>query len=112
MSQHPGISAVVIVGLPQMRLGEMVVACVRIIDSWIWDDINGGETLGKSKCHLSSEVLKQYCREKSLTGFKIPKTFVVWKKPFPLTSTGKLKREEVKRETMSMLHLHPLLSSL
>lgn len=111
LSQHPGISAVVIVGLPQMRLGEMVVACVRVRDSWVWDDINGGETLGKSKCHLSSEVLKQYCREKSLTGFKIPKTFVVWKKPFPRTSTGKLKREQVKRETMSMLYLHPLLSS-
>ena len=69
MSQHPGISAVVIVGLPQLRLGEMVVACVRIRDSWIWDDTNGGETLGNSEWYLSSKVLKQYCRQKSLTGY-------------------------------------------
>lgn len=112
LSRHPGILAVVIVGLPQVRLGEMVVACVRLREEWIWNDINAAETLSNSNWYLSSEVLKQYCREKSLTGFKIPKAFVLWKNPFPLTSTGKLKREQVKRETMSILPLHPLLSNL
>ncbi|KMT19777.1 hypothetical protein BVRB_1g008330 [Beta vulgaris subsp. vulgaris] len=107
LSQHPGISVVVVIGLPHARLGEMVVACVEITENWIWTD---SALPSNVECHLSTSVLKEYCRIKSLTRFKIPKAFMIWRKPFPLTSTGKVKRNEVKTE--AMLHLQPLLCNL
>ncbi|XP_074264103.1 2-succinylbenzoate--CoA ligase, chloroplastic/peroxisomal isoform X2 [Silene latifolia] len=109
LSLHPGISSVVVTGIPNARLGEMVVACVQIRENWVWAD-NVGNSLGRTKLYLSNEVLKEYCRHKRLTGFKIPKVFIVWRKPFPLTSTGKLRRDEMKKE--AMMQLQPLLSSL
>uniref|UniRef100_M1BWL1 Acyl-activating enzyme 14 n=1 Tax=Solanum tuberosum TaxID=4113 RepID=M1BWL1_SOLTU len=36
--QHPGISASVVIGLPDSRLTEMVVACIRLKDNWQWTD--------------------------------------------------------------------------
>ncbi|KAH9623442.1 hypothetical protein KSS87_023143 [Heliosperma pusillum] len=109
LSLHPGISSVVVTGIPNARLGEMVVACVQIRENWVWAD-NVGDSLGSMKLYLSNEVLKEYCRHKRLTGFKIPKVFIVWRKPFPLTSTGKLRRDQMKKE--AMMQLRPLLSSL
>lgn len=110
LSQHPGISAVVVVGLPHESLGEMVVACIQIKENWIWTDLNIDEFPSNVELQLSTRMLKEYCRRKSLTGFKIPKEFMVWRKPFPLTSTGKVKRDQVKAE--AVLHLQPLLCNL
>lgn len=39
----------------------------------------------------------------SLFRFKIPKMFIAWKKPFPLTTTGKIRRDQVRKEVMSQL---------
>ncbi|KAL8154223.1 hypothetical protein V2J09_011983 [Rumex salicifolius] len=94
LSQHPGITDVVVVGLPHPRLNEVVVACLQIENGWQWM-MNGLEC---KDLYLSSEMLKQYCREKHLSGFKIPKIYLVVRKPFLRTSTGKLRREVVKRE--------------
>lgn len=108
--QHPGISAVVVIGLPHARLGEMVVACVQIKENWIWTDLYAGQLPSNVEWLLSTGVLKEYCRQKSLTGFKIPKAFMIWRKPFPVTSTGKVKRDQLKAE--AKLHLQPLLCNL
>ncbi|XP_021864928.1 2-succinylbenzoate--CoA ligase, chloroplastic/peroxisomal isoform X3 [Spinacia oleracea] len=135
LSQHPGILAVVVIGLPDAHLGEMVVACVQIRDNWIWTDLNVGELQSNMERHLSTGMLKEFCRHKSLTGslsvslffhspspcskqirklkslwFKIPRAFMIWRKPFPLTSTGKVKRDQVKAEAIS--HLQPFFSNL
>ncbi|KAE7996058.1 hypothetical protein FH972_000807 [Carpinus fangiana] len=74
--QHPGVIGVVIVGIPDARLTEMVIACIQLREHW----------------------------------FKIPKTFILWREPFPVTTTGKVKRDQVRREVMS--HLQSLPSSL
>ncbi|KAL2894613.1 2-succinylbenzoate--CoA ligase chloroplastic/peroxisomal [Bienertia sinuspersici] len=110
LSQHPGISAVVVIGLPHASLGEMVFACVQIKEYWVWIDININETQSNVEWQLSARVLKEYCRQNSITGFKIPKGFMIWRKPFPLTSTGKVKRDQVKAE--AVLQLQPLLCNL
>lgn len=36
--KHPGIVAVAVVGIPDERLGEIVVAVVRLRDNWQWED--------------------------------------------------------------------------
>ena len=63
--QHPGISTVIVVGLPDSRLTEMVVACIRLKDNWQWDEFNPCND--KDHC-LSKEILQQFCKDKNLTG--------------------------------------------
>ncbi|KAL9452870.1 hypothetical protein AB3S75_008623 [Citrus x aurantiifolia] len=108
--QHPGIIGIVVVGIPNARLTEMVVACVRLREGWQWSESNCDQSSKNKELLLSSEVLRQHCREKNLTGFKTPRLFVLWRKPFPLTPTGKIRRDEVRREVMS--HLKSLPSNL
>ncbi|CAG7864252.1 unnamed protein product [Brassica rapa] len=105
--EHPGIVSAVVIGVMDVRLGEMVVACVRLQENWTWSDV---ENRRSRDPELSSEALKHHCRTQNLTGFKIPKRFVRWEKQFPLTTTGKVKRDEVRREVMS--HFQLLTSSL
>ncbi|KAG2304036.1 hypothetical protein Bca52824_032687 [Brassica carinata] len=105
--EHPGIVSAVVIGVMDVRLGEMVVACVRLQENWIWSDVENQSSRGSE---LSSEALKHHCVTQNLTGFKIPKRFVRWEKQFPLTTTGKVKRDEVRREVMS--HFQIFTSSL
>ncbi|XP_015066295.1 2-succinylbenzoate--CoA ligase, chloroplastic/peroxisomal [Solanum pennellii] len=105
--QHPGISASVVIGLPDSRLTEMVVACIRLKDNWQWTDSSSNHPVNKNEHCLSSTVLQNFCRAKDLTGFKIPKKFVVWENQFPMTTTGKLRRDQVRAELMSFRQLQP-----
>ncbi|XP_041027411.1 2-succinylbenzoate--CoA ligase, chloroplastic/peroxisomal-like isoform X1 [Juglans microcarpa x Juglans regia] len=108
--QHPGIIGIVIVGIPDARLTEMAIACIRLTENWLWSDTSFIHSAENGRLVLSTEILLRYCREKNITGFKIPKMFILWEKPFPLTTTGKIKRDQVRREVMS--HLQSLHSNL
>ncbi|XP_061996286.1 2-succinylbenzoate--CoA ligase, chloroplastic/peroxisomal-like [Rosa rugosa] len=108
--RHPGVTGVVVVGIPEARLTEMVVACVQIRGNWQWVNTSTKDSVANPMLHISSEILLRYCKEKNLTGFKIPKKFLVWKKSFPLTTTGKIRRDQIRGE--AMLHLQYLISHL
>ncbi|XP_062095980.1 2-succinylbenzoate--CoA ligase, chloroplastic/peroxisomal isoform X2 [Humulus lupulus] len=103
LSQHPGVGGVVTVGIPDARLTEMVIACIQLRSDWHWSNGSFEHSVGTQKQFISHEILQQYCRERNLARFKIPKKFMLWTKPFPLTSTGKIIREQVKREVVSQL---------
>lgn len=105
--QHPGIIAIVVVGVPDARLTEMVVACIRLRDNWQWTDSTCKQSAENHELILSSEILLHHCRMRNLTGFKLPKLFILWRKPFPLTTTGKVKRDQVRREVMLHLQFFP-----
>ncbi|KAM1008139.1 hypothetical protein ACFX2A_004711 [Malus domestica] len=98
--QHPGVTGVVVVGIPDSRLTEMVVACVQIREDWQWMYTTIKHSVSKQMPHISSDVLTQHCKQKNLTGFKIPKIFILWKKPFPATTTGKIRRDQVRGEVV------------
>lgn len=68
--QHPGISAVIVLGLPDARLTEMVVACIQLKDNWQWVDFSSRNSVNEKvdQC-LSKEILQQFCKEKNLTGY-------------------------------------------
>lgn len=55
----------VVIGVMDVRLGEMVVACVRLQENWTWSDV---ENRGSRDPELSSEALKHHCRTQNLTG--------------------------------------------
>ncbi|KAF6135166.1 hypothetical protein GIB67_035237 [Kingdonia uniflora] len=101
LSKHPGVVRVVVVGIPDARLSEMVICCVQIKEKWTWIDQDWNHLSARMEFLLSTEILQNYCRQKNLTRFKIPKVFLLWRKPFPVTSSGKLRRDEIKREAMS-----------
>nr|XP_043620997.1 2-succinylbenzoate--CoA ligase, chloroplastic/peroxisomal isoform X2 [Erigeron canadensis] len=107
--KHPGISAIAVVGLPDTRLTEMVVACIQLNHNWTWAG-SRSDHLEIDNQRISSETLQQFCRTNNLTGFKVPKIFIRWNKKFPLTTSGKLRRDQLKGEVM--LHLKLLPSSL
>ncbi|GAA0141958.1 ligase [Lithospermum erythrorhizon] len=102
--QHPGVAAVVVVGVPDTRLTEMVVACVHIKDDWRWVEFSSTSPRNQNSEYLSANILQQFCKEMNMTGFKIPRRFVPWKSPFPVTSTGKIKREQVRTDVSSNLN--------
>ncbi|XP_030479987.2 2-succinylbenzoate--CoA ligase, chloroplastic/peroxisomal isoform X2 [Cannabis sativa] len=103
LSQHIGVQGVVTVGIPDTRLTEMVVACIQVRRDWHWSNGSFEHSTGTQKQFISHEILQQHCRERNLARFKIPKKFMHWNKPFPLTTTGKVIREQVKQEVMSQL---------
>eukprot|EP00262_Sarcandra_glabra_P015360 TRINITY_DN4721_c0_g1_i1.p1 TRINITY_DN4721_c0_g1~~TRINITY_DN4721_c0_g1_i1.p1 ORF type:complete len:337 (+),score=48.63 TRINITY_DN4721_c0_g1_i1:114-1124(+) len=107
ISQHPGISDIVVIGVPDLRLTEMVVACVQIKDNWHWVTRNYRGPYGETEHFLSGEILQNYCKQKNLTRFKIPKKFLPWRESFPTTTTGKLRRDEVRRRAMSLVEFFP-----
>ncbi|KAL4200711.1 hypothetical protein AMTRI_Chr02g212560 [Amborella trichopoda] len=100
LSRHPGIAGVVVVGIPDDRFTEAVIACVRVKEKWSWGGDDPHATL-----QLSSSLLRDYCKQQNLSGFKIPKICLVRNKPFPLTSTGKVRRDEVRAQIMSIMHI-------
>ncbi|KAH6827312.1 acyl-activating enzyme 14 [Perilla frutescens var. hirtella] len=65
LSQHPGISSLVVIGVPDSRLTEKVIGCIRVKDGWKWAD--SGANHGQVQC-LSGEILRQFCKGKNLTG--------------------------------------------
>ncbi|KAH0468995.1 hypothetical protein IEQ34_002227 [Dendrobium chrysotoxum] len=103
LCQLMGVAGAVVLGIPDIHLTEKVVACVSIEEDWIWVDEQTRNSLGTNQ--LSSEIMKNFCRQKQLTRFKIPKVFMPWRKPFPLTASGKLRRDDVKKEVMSYMRI-------
>ncbi|KAJ4773326.1 2-succinylbenzoate--CoA ligase [Rhynchospora pubera] len=101
LSQHPAVAKVLVVGIPDTRLSEKVVACLIIKDKWKWVNANPNSSLLPDE--VSAEKLRDYCIKRNLTRFKIPKEFLIWNRPFPVTSTGKIIRDVVKRELMAPL---------
>lgn len=65
LSQHPGVSGNVVVGVPDSRMGEMVVACIQLKGNWQWDDLSSNPSAN----YLSGDILRCFCKEKQLTGY-------------------------------------------
>lgn len=62
--EHSGIAGVVIVGIPDVRLTEMVVACIQTSKDWQWSEQSVSEDH-----HLSPGNLRQYCMKKNLSRY-------------------------------------------
>jgi len=65
LSQHPGVARVVVVGIPDSRLGEKVIACVNIKDGWKWVDARAEHQSERKE--VSPRILNGHCRMKKLS---------------------------------------------
>ena len=85
--EHPAVADVQVVGVPDRRLGEEVLAWVKL----------------KSDCRATEEELREFCRQ-SLAAFKAPR---YWKfvDSFPTTVTGKIQKFVIREQAIEELGL-------
>lgn len=80
LNLYPGVIEAAVVGFPDERWGEKVVAYIVV----------------EKECGPSAQELDEYCR-KSLAGYKCPKEYF-FVKELPRTSTGKVLKRALRKE--------------
>ncbi|MFQ6199393.1 AMP-binding enzyme, partial [Streptomyces sp. NPDC000405] len=83
---HPKISDVQVIGVPDEKLGEEIMACVILRDP--------AET-------LTRDELARYCRGR-LAHYKVPRHLRVMD-AFPMTVSGKVRKVELREEAAALL---------
>uniref|UniRef100_A0A3B4YNH9 Medium-chain acyl-CoA ligase ACSF2, mitochondrial n=1 Tax=Seriola lalandi dorsalis TaxID=1841481 RepID=A0A3B4YNH9_SERLL len=84
---HPKVQEVEVVGVKDERLGEQVCACIRLKDG-----------------HISStEEIRAFCKGQ-ISHFKIPH-YVIFVDSYPLTVSGKIKKNILKQDMEKKLGL-------
>lgn len=76
--QHPKIAEVQVVGMPHERLGETVLAWVRL----------------KPDCEATAEEIREFC-EGQIAYFKIPES-IRFVDDYPITVTGKIQKFRIR----------------
>ena len=84
---HPAVEDVQVIGVPDVRYGEQVMAWVKLRD--------GAEATG--------EEIKDYCRGR-IAHFKVPH-YVKFVDEFPMTVTGKVRKVEMREVSVAELGL-------
>lgn len=87
LHQHPKIADVYVVGLPDARLGEAVLA---------WIKLKAGES-------MAEEEVRDYCRGR-IAHFKIPQ-YIRFVDAFPMTVTGKVQKFRIREQEIEALGL-------
>ncbi len=84
---HPKVSDVQVIGVPDERYGEEIVA---------WIKLKPGET-------AEAEEIRAFCRGQ-IAHFKIPR-YVKFVDSFPMTVTGKIQKFRMREQSIEELHL-------
>jgi long-chain acyl-CoA synthetase len=82
IAEHPGVRDVAVIGLPDPLCGEAVTAYIVRKDA-----------------ALSDDELRKHCK-KTLTNYKVPKTFV-FRDDLPKTNVGKVLRKQLRDEIVT-----------
>ena len=86
---HPGVADVQVIGVPDLRYGEEVMAWVKLRD--------GADP-------LTEEDLRAYCRSR-IAHYKVPR-YVKFVSEFPMTVTGKVRKVDMREVSIDELGLH------
>ncbi|KAM9837439.1 medium-chain acyl-CoA ligase ACSF2, mitochondrial [Aulostomus maculatus] len=86
---HPKVKEAQVVGVADPRMGEEVCACIKLVDG--------------QEC--TAEEIKEYCKGQ-IAHFKIPR-YVFFLTSFPLTVTGKIKKNVLRTEAEKQLKNRP-----
>eukprot|EP00418_Pyrodinium_bahamense_P099494 CAMPEP_0179032878 /NCGR_PEP_ID=MMETSP0796-20121207/11816_1 /TAXON_ID=73915 /ORGANISM="Pyrodinium bahamense, Strain pbaha01" /LENGTH=275 /DNA_ID=CAMNT_0020729121 /DNA_START=17 /DNA_END=844 /DNA_ORIENTATION=+ len=97
---HPDVSNASVIGVPDRRLGEQVCA---------WIAWKGGAPSG-DKAVEAEQQIRAFLKDK-VAYFKVPK-YIVFKDEFPLTTSGKVRKAEMREISTRELGLGQLQSRL
>ncbi|XP_015817938.3 medium-chain acyl-CoA ligase ACSF2, mitochondrial [Nothobranchius furzeri] len=84
---HPKVKEAQVVGVEDVRMGEEVCACIKLVD--------GQES--------SPEEIKAFCKGQ-ISHFKIPR-YVLFVTDYPVTITGKIQKHKLREEAEKQLGL-------
>ncbi|MEO6700289.1 MAG: AMP-binding protein, partial [Jatrophihabitantaceae bacterium] len=84
---HPEIEDVQVVGVPDERYGEQLLAAVRL----------------KAGASLTEDGVRDYCKA-SLAHYKVPR-YVQFVAEYPMTVTGKIQKFKIRDEAIRTLGL-------
>jgi fatty-acyl-CoA synthase len=88
LHQHPKIADVYVTGLPDARLGEAVLAWIRM----------------KSGESMTEDEVRDYCRGK-IAHFKVPQ-YIRFVDAFPMTVTGKVQKFRIREQEIEARGMH------
>jgi fatty-acyl-CoA synthase len=86
--QHPAVASVQVIGVPDVKMGEELMAWVALRDG----------------ASLDAEELREWCKER-VARFKVPR-YVKFTDEFPMTVTGKIQKFKMRAEAIDELGLH------
>ena len=84
---HPAVSEIQVIGVPDERLSEVACACV----------------IRKDGHDVSIEEIIDYCQGK-LASFKLPR-YVLFMQEYPMTPSGKVQKFKLREQAMGSLSL-------
>jgi len=84
---HPKVSDVQVIGVPDAKYGEVVMAWIKL----------------KEGAEASTEELTEFCKDK-IAHFKVPKYFR-FTADFPMTVTGKIRKIEMRQISIKEMNL-------
>jgi fatty-acyl-CoA synthase len=85
---HPAVADVQVVGVPDERYGEEIMA-------WV---------IAREGATIDEDELREYCRDK-IAHYKIPR-YVATCSEFPMTVTGKIQKHKLRAQAIEKLGLH------
>ncbi|GAA3698921.1 hypothetical protein GCM10022377_09910 [Zhihengliuella alba] len=86
LHRHPDIQDVQVIGVPDERYGEEVMACI---------------IPHEGAAELTAEELREYCRGR-IAHYKIPR-YVQIRSSFPMTVSGKVRKVEMRQEALDVV---------
>lgn len=85
--QHPKIETVQVVGVPDRKLGEEILAWIKL----------------RSGVSATEDEIRQFCKS-SLSHYKTPR-YIKFVAGFPMTATGKIQKYKIRRQAIKDLGL-------
>ncbi len=88
---HPGVADVQVIGVPDAKYGEEIMAWIKLADT-------------PEAKEITEQIIKDFCRGK-IAQYKVPR-YVKFTTEFPMTVTGKVRKIEMRETSISELGLH------
>ena len=107
LTQHPAILAAAVFGIPHPRFGEQVAAVLSLSKAFAWTGPMCGVqgTPPNAVQTLTPASLQAFCRQATLSAYKLPRFVAAQYEPLPLNASGKTMKMQLKHVLLEALHV-------